>query len=139
MMNFNYILEYLKLKIKSLKKKYTNMSTMMLLAEIGQKHDEVYYIDHGNGLIEIGTDEDARKFGIPKSKWEALQKYDLDRDPQFIEKLNIDTEEFYTTVLGCAFAAKTRQSRLFSFFLPFLQVFHQAGNKTLQYLYSVFR
>ena len=100
MMNFNYILEYLKLKIKSLKKKYTNMSTMMLLAETGQKDDEVYYIDHGNGLIEVGTDEDACKFGIPKSKWEALQKYDLDRDPQFIEKLNRDTEEFYATVLG---------------------------------------
>ena len=62
--------------------------------------DEVYYIDHGNGLIEVGTDEDAHKFGIPKSKWEALQKYDLDRDHQFIEKLNRDTEEFYTTVLG---------------------------------------
>ena len=61
--------------------------------------DEVYYIDHGNGLIEVGTDEDARKFGIPKSKWEALEKYDLDRDPQFIEKLNRDTEEFYATVL----------------------------------------
>ena len=72
---------------------------MMSLAETSQKDDEVYYIDHGNGLIEVGTDEDARKFGIPKSKWEALQKYDLDRDPQFIEKLNRDTEEFYTTVL----------------------------------------
>lgn len=65
-----------------------------------KKDEEVYYIDHGNGLIEVGTDEDARKFGIPKSKWEALQKYDLERDPQFIEKLNRDTEEFYTTVLG---------------------------------------
>ena len=100
MMNFNYILEYLKLKIKSLKKKYTNMSTMKLLAETSQKDDEVYYIDHGNGLIEVGTDEEARKFGIPKSEWEDLQKYDLDRDPQFIEKLNRDTEEFYATVLG---------------------------------------
>ena len=65
-----------------------------------KKDEEVYYIDHGNGLIEVGTDEDARKFGIPKSKWEALQKYDLDRDPQFIEKLNRDSEEFYATVLG---------------------------------------
>ena len=65
-----------------------------------EKDEEVYYIDHGNGLIEVGTDEDAHKFGIPKSKWEALQKYDLDRDYQFIEKLNRDTEEFYTTVLG---------------------------------------
>ena len=61
---------------------------------------EIYYVDNGNGLIEVGTDEDARKFGIPKSEWEALQKYDRDRDPQFIEKLNRDTEEFYATVLG---------------------------------------
>lgn len=65
-----------------------------------KKDEEVYYIDHGNGLIEVGTDKDARKFGIPESKWEALQKYDLDRDPQFIEKLNRNTEEFYDTVLG---------------------------------------
>ena len=65
-----------------------------------EKDKEIYYIDHGNGLIEVGTDEESRKFGIPKSEWEALQKYDLDRDPQFIEKLNRDSEEFYATVLG---------------------------------------
>ena len=70
------------------------------LAEANQKDNEVYYVDNGNGLIEVGTDEEARKFGIPKSEWEALQKYDLDRDPQFIEKLNRDSEEFYATVLG---------------------------------------
>ena len=65
-----------------------------------QKNNEVYYVDNGNGLIEVGSDEYARKFGIPKSEWEALQKYDIDRDPQFIEKLNRDSEEFYATVLG---------------------------------------
>ena len=82
----------------------SNMKTgediVKALAETSQKDNEVYYVDHGNGLIEVGTDEEARKFGIPKSEWEALQKYDIDRDPQFIEKLNRDTEEFYTTVLG---------------------------------------
>ena len=70
------------------------------LAEASQKDNEIYYVDHGNGLIEVGTDEDARRFGKPKAEWETLQKSDLDRDPQFIEKLNRDTEEFYTTVLG---------------------------------------
>ena len=65
-----------------------------------RNEEEIYYVDTGNGLIEVGADEEARKFGIPKSEWEALQKYDLDRDPQFIEKLNRDSEEFYATVLG---------------------------------------
>ena len=82
----------------------SNMKTgediVKALAETSQKDNEVYYVDNGNGLIEVGTDEEARKFGIPKSEWEALQKYDLDRDPQFIEKLNRDSEEFYATVLG---------------------------------------
>mgnify|MGYP001190039988 CR=1 FL=1 len=82
----------------------SNMKTgediVKALAETSQKDNEVYYVDHGNGLIEVGTDEEARKFGIPKSEWEDLQKYDLDRDPQFIEKLNRDSEEFYTTVLS---------------------------------------
>lgn len=82
----------------------SNMKTgediVKALAETSQKDNEVYYVDHGNGLIEVGADEEAHKFGIPKSEWEALQKYDLDRDPQFIEKLNRDSEEFYATVLG---------------------------------------
>ena len=82
----------------------SNMKTgediVKALAETSQKDNEVYYVDNGNGLIEVGADEEARKFGIPKSEWEALQKYDLDRDPQFIEKLNRDSEEFYATVLG---------------------------------------
>ena len=82
----------------------SNMKTgediVKALAETSQKDNEVYYVDYGNGLIEVGTDEEARKFGIPKSEWEDLQKYDLDRDLQFIEKLNRDSEEFYTTVLS---------------------------------------
>ena len=82
----------------------SNMKTgediVKALAETSQKDNEVYYVENGIGLIEVGADEEARKFGIPKSEWEALQKYDLDRDPQFIEKLNRDSEEFYATVLG---------------------------------------
>ena len=69
------------------------MSTMKSL-------DEVYYIDQGNGLIEVGTDEEARKFGIPKSEWEAAEEREKIEWPKFMEKLGRDMEEFYATVLG---------------------------------------
>jgi hypothetical protein len=66
----------------------------------GTKDGEVYWVDCGNGLMEGGTDEFSRQFGKTSAEWEALQKSDLDRDPQFNEKLCRDMEEFYTTVLG---------------------------------------
>ena len=66
----------------------------------GTKDGEVYWVDCGNGLMEGGTDEFSRQFGKTSSECEALQKYDLDRDPKFKEKLCRDTEEFYATVLG---------------------------------------
>ena len=65
-----------------------------------EKDEEIYWVDCGNGLMEGGTDEWYRHFGKTSAEWEALQKYDLDRDPQFMEKLNRDMEEFYATVLG---------------------------------------
>ena len=61
----------------------------------GTKDGEVHWVDCGNGLMEGGTDESSLQFGKTSAEWEALQKHDLDRDPQFNEKLNRDTEELY--------------------------------------------
>lgn len=63
-----------------------------------EKDEEIYWVDCGNGLMEGGTDEWFRHFGKTSAEWEALQKYDLDRDPQFMEKLNRDMEEFYASL-----------------------------------------